>query len=66
MSPFMEMITGWLLMTCAFVLAALTFVFVLAILFGADHAGDMMRQCMADGKPEYECYSMIYKGRTVK
>lgn len=63
MSTFMEMVIGWLLMTSAFILAALTFIFVLAVLFGADHAGNMMRQCVADGKPEYECYSMIYKSR---
>lgn len=35
---------------------------VLAVTFYYDNSyqRELMRKCLADGKPEYECYSMIY------
>ena len=61
MNDLIDSVVGWV------VGAALVFVVVILVLLpfaayhGATRDGDMMRQCMNDGKPEYECYSMIYK-----
>ena len=66
MDTTVDKLIGWMLAFCVFVLSVMLVLVVVAVFFGADHTGDMMRQCVADGKPEYECYSMIYKGRTVK
>ncbi len=61
MNDLIDSVVGWV------VGAALVFVVAILVLLpfvayhGATRDGDMMRQCINDGKPEYECYSMIYK-----
>lgn len=62
----LEKAIGWMLAFCVAVLSTMIILLVFAIFYGANYYGDLMRQCVADGRPEYECYSMIYKGRPVQ